>query len=64
MCDWIWAILFRKKWFGKVISFEDRQQQGREELVVKDSEVGAFLVSGKSGKGHTIKMGILVYKTI
>lgn len=53
-----------QKWFGKVISFGDRQQQGREELVVKDSEVGAFLVSRKSGKGHTIKMGILVYKTI
>lgn len=53
-----------QKWFGNVISFGDRQQQGREELVVKDSEVGSFLVFSKSDKGHTIKMGILVYKTI
>lgn len=51
-----------QKWVGKVISLEMGNKQGREELVVKDSKVGSFIVYSKSGKGHTIKMGILMYK--
>lgn len=51
-----------QKWVGKVISLEMGNQQGREELVVKDSKVGSFIVSSESGRGHTIKIGILMYK--